>query len=296
MTTKARKRTMNPGLMKIVVWNVRGLYGKEKLLHEELKKANVDIAVVPETKKKLKGSQELDDCILLYTGVPTNKRAAAGIAIMIKAKFTERIHSYMFVNERILQLRYKLRRGYLTLLAVYAPEEGKTEQTEEFYETLQDQIDKINKNDYLVVARDYNARVGNIPIDGILGTSGEITTNSNGHKLMEFVSVNEFKITNTFFRHKEIHKTTWSARGYRSIIDYILTNKKLSPLVNDTKVFRGYNVTTDHYLLISKIHLLKKWYTFTKRNFYGTFVRGPKYKITLSEEIRAKSNALTMQP
>jgi len=57
---------------------------------------------------------------------------------------------------------------------------------------------------------------------------------------------------------------TWSARGYRSIIDYILTNKKTSPLVNDTKGFRGYDVTTDHYLLISKIRLLKKWYTFTK--------------------------------
>jgi hypothetical protein len=27
---------------------------------EELKKANVDIAVIPETKKELKGSQELD--------------------------------------------------------------------------------------------------------------------------------------------------------------------------------------------------------------------------------------------
>ena len=55
MTTKARKRTMNPGLMKIGVWNVRGLNGKEKLLQEELKKANVDIAVIPETKKEIKG-------------------------------------------------------------------------------------------------------------------------------------------------------------------------------------------------------------------------------------------------
>jgi len=104
---------MNPGLIKIGVWNFRGLYGKEKLLQEELKKANVlvDIAEIPETKKKLKVLQELEDYILLYSGVPTNKRAAAGIAIMIKAKFKKRIHSYMFVNERILQLRYKLQRG-----------------------------------------------------------------------------------------------------------------------------------------------------------------------------------------
>ena len=103
------------------------MYGKEKLPKEELRKANVDIAVIPETKKKLKGSQELDDYILLYSGVPTNKRAAAGIAVMIKAKFKKRIHSYVFVNERILQLRYKLQRGYLTLLDVYDPEGGKTE-------------------------------------------------------------------------------------------------------------------------------------------------------------------------
>jgi len=194
--------------------------------------------VIPETKKKLKGSQELDDYILSYSGVPTNKIAAAGIAIMIKAKFKNRIHSYVFVNEINLQLRYKLQRGCLKLLAVYAPEEGETEQTEEFYETLRDQTDEISKYDYIVVAGDYIARVGNIPIDRTLGTNCEITTNSNGHKLKEFTSVNEFKITNTFFRHKEIHKMTWNARGYRSIIDYILTKKKLSPLVNDTKVFR----------------------------------------------------------
>ena len=42
----------------------------------------------------------------------------------------------MFVNEKIRQLSYKFQGGYLTLLAVYAPEEGETEQTEESYETL----------------------------------------------------------------------------------------------------------------------------------------------------------------
>jgi len=84
---------------------------KRNLLQEELKKANVDIAVIPQTKKKLECLQELEDYILLYSGVPTNKRAPAGTAIMIKAKFKKRIHSYMFVNERILQLRYKLQRG-----------------------------------------------------------------------------------------------------------------------------------------------------------------------------------------
>jgi CRISPR/Cas system CSM-associated protein Csm2 small subunit len=37
---------------------------------------------------------------------------------------------------------------------VYAPEERKTEQMEEFYKTLQGQLDKINKNDYIIIAGD----------------------------------------------------------------------------------------------------------------------------------------------
>jgi len=67
--------------------------------------------------------------------------------------------------------------------------------------------------------------------------------------------------------------------------NYILTNKKLSPLVNDTEVFRGYDVTTDHYLLISKIRLPQKWYTFTKRSllqeevFWVELLRGPSIKL-----------------
>ena len=46
----------------------------------------------------------------------------------------------------------------------------------------------------------------------------------------------------------------------------MLTNKKLSPLVQDTKVFRAYYVATDHYLIISKICLPQKGYTFIKRS------------------------------
>ena len=99
-----------------------------------------------------------------------------------------------------------------------------------------------------------------------MGTNGEIATKSNGQKLKEFTSVHKLKITNTSFRHKESHKMTWSALGYRSIIDYIQTNKKLLPLVNDTKVFRGCDLTKDYYLLISKIRLPQKWYTFTTRS------------------------------
>jgi hypothetical protein len=54
---------------------------------------------------------------------------------------------------------------------------------------------------------------------------------------------------------------TWSARGYRLHFN----KQKLSPLVKNSEVFRGYDVSTDHHLLISTICLPHKWYAFTKR-------------------------------
>ena len=57
------------------------------MLQEELKKSKYRYSSDSRNKKEIKGSQELDDYILLYSGVPTNERAATVIVIMIKAKF-----------------------------------------------------------------------------------------------------------------------------------------------------------------------------------------------------------------
>jgi hypothetical protein len=46
---------MNTGLMKIGVWNGRGLYGKEKLLQEELKKSKCRYSSDTRNKKEIKG-------------------------------------------------------------------------------------------------------------------------------------------------------------------------------------------------------------------------------------------------
>jgi len=39
-----------------------------------------------------------------------------------------------------------------------------------------------------------------------LDTNGEITNNNNGHKLKDFASVNELKLTNTFLDIKRFIK------------------------------------------------------------------------------------------
>jgi len=69
----------------------------------------------------------------------------------------------------------------------------------------------------------------------------------------------ETKIANTFSMKKEIHKYTWSARGSKSIIDYIIVNRRLKNLVQDIKILRGSDIGSDHFLVTSQINLLSRW-------------------------------------
>ena len=54
---------------------------------------------------------------------------------------------------------------------MYARTEGRDELNEEFYEKLQKVLDKVNKNDYIMLIGDMNARVGNKRVANIVGTN-----------------------------------------------------------------------------------------------------------------------------
>jgi len=61
-----------------------------------------------------------------------------------------------------------------------------------------------------------------------------------------------------FFRKKEIHKYTWSARGSKTIIDYIIVIRRQKNLVQDIKIFLGCDIGSDHFLVTSRINLLSR--------------------------------------
>lgn len=247
--------------LNLATWNVRSLSRKEAELCRELKNRNINIAIITETKKKFKGTKDLDGYVMIYSGVEGNKRASSGVAILIDHKWKTRIESYKYINERIVEVRFRISRGYLTIIGVYAPEEGKKEETDIFYETLQKVVNSYIKTDSLIISGDLNARIGNTPVPNIVGEHGETCINDNGHSLIHFATSNNMRITNSFFRKKDIHKYTWSARGTRSIIDYILANNKICRQVQDVHVYRGSDIYSDHYLVVAKIALLARWKT-----------------------------------
>ncbi|XP_031339654.1 uncharacterized protein LOC116168122 [Photinus pyralis] len=62
-------------------------------------------------------------------------------------------------------------------------------------------------------------------------------------------------VTNTFYKHKDIHKYTRvePGRDEKSIIDYILVPENLKSDILDVRVRRGSEIGSDHYLLVARI-------------------------------------------
>jgi len=105
-------------------------------LQTELLKRKIDIAVITETKKKNKGSEDKGNYLMIYCGVPANQWASSGVAIAIRKDWQHKIQDYTWISDRIIETRIKVLNRNFTIVGVYAPAEGKEQDTEEFYREL----------------------------------------------------------------------------------------------------------------------------------------------------------------
>jgi hypothetical protein len=59
----------------------------------------------------------------------------------------------------------KFSRGYLSIIGVHAPVEGEEEESGKLYQKLQTILNKINKNDMIMLMGAFNARVSSSKIE-----------------------------------------------------------------------------------------------------------------------------------
>jgi len=75
----------------------------------------------------------IDNYLMLHRGISQETGAQSGIPLIRDHKWTSRITNYSFVNERFITVRVKTNRGHITIIGVYAPEEGREEEMRPFY-------------------------------------------------------------------------------------------------------------------------------------------------------------------
>jgi hypothetical protein len=246
-----RKRTLNFG-----TWNTQSLSRKLMEVTSELKNQGIDVAVVTETKKKGEGSENLGHYDHFYSGVTKDKRAQQGISIFIRKNLRRYITSWEAINERLIKMNICLHGYKTTIIGVYGiNEDALTQNKEEFFEHLNEEISKIGTSREIIIMGDMNSRVGKKDQDKIVGRYGEDTINDNGNRLINICNQNNLRIMNGFFQHRDIHKYTWSqhTKNLRSIIDYVITKQNKRIKIQDTRACRGATCGSDHHLVKAKI-------------------------------------------
>ena len=106
---------------------------------------------------------------------------------------------------------------------------------------------------HVMVCGDFNARMGNSVVPNIVREFGELCLKKNGQELRQIAIASNLKITNTFFRKRDINKYTWSARGFRSIIEHALIYEKLKLHLQDV-----HWMILTHHFCFGTIYILGK--------------------------------------
>jgi len=220
---------------------------------------------------------------MIYCGVPAKQRASSGVAVAVRRDWKHKIQDYTWIWDRIIETRIKVLNRNFTIVGVYAPVEGKEHATEEFYRELQQSMDKIPKNENIILA-DFNGRIGNQPIPECIVTYEEQVTNNNAAALRDFCAFDKLKISNSFYRHKDINKFTWEARGTKSIIHYIIINDRLKSNIEDTRVFRESDIDSDYKLVECKFKFLTHAQHSHKIKNKTVYTKPPAFKVHLLEQ------------
>ncbi|XP_054722371.1 craniofacial development protein 2-like [Uloborus diversus] len=165
---------------------------------------------------------------------------------------------FQAISPRLCKLRIRGKFFNYSLLCCHAPTEDKSdEEKETFYEHLSRAYSGCPRHDVKIVIGDMNSKLGKeLEYSSVLGRySLHDLTNDNGCRLVDFAVEHGMIAGSTLFCHKLIHKETWKAPGgtCSNQIDHVLIDARHSSDLIDVRTYRGANIDSDHYLIISRI-------------------------------------------
>ena len=130
----------------------------------------------------------------------------------------------------------------------------------------------IKQRDALIIGEDFNAKT-KLQVSEMenQGKYAKSKVDENGNLLTEFCKLLNLLMTNTIFKHKSSHQTTWISplpptfprkNPYLNQIDYILLRKNVNSIIFDSRSFNSNFTRSDHKPVIAKIQI--KW-TYRKK-------------------------------
>lgn len=249
--------------MRVATLNVSTMRDKEEEIIELMKERKLEILGLCETRVRGEGQKVLhDDYRFIYKGAEGGRH---GVGFVLTPEMAERVDSVDFRSERIIGITLKLDTKNISMIQVYAPQQGRpVAEKEDFYNSLQDVTESAKYRENVIIMGDWNGHVGHDRegVRDVVGAHGLGDRNADGSRIIDFCILNGLSIMNTYFKHKESHKWTWyrwsdDRQRYTetSMIDLFVTNNR--NLFKDTKSIPSVSADSDHRMVLSKINLMK---------------------------------------
>ncbi|VDL69797.1 unnamed protein product [Nippostrongylus brasiliensis] len=211
-------------LVRIGTLNVGTLTGKTRELADLIRRKNIQVLCLQETRWKGEKAKEIGEGVKLFYKGEGGKKYGVGIAVSEVLK--DSVSAVHRINDRIMTLRVDMKEGCWTIISACAPQTGCSENDkDEFYMTLDEAIRSVPEGDMLTIAGDYwNGHVGEERrgMERVHGGHGIGTRNDDGERIVDLASAHDLAICNTFFAKRESQKVTYSSGGRKTEIDYIL--------------------------------------------------------------------------
>ena len=223
---KERKKAKKIKL-RVATLNVRTVTGKEREVTDLMERRGVDILCVQETRRKGKRARCIGGGYKMWYCGSENKRN--GLGIILKKEHVDRVMKLWRVTDRIICLKMELDGAMLNAISAYAPQVGCIhEEKETFWLDLDETVEKIPRNERIVVVVDLNNHVGegNNGDEECIDRHGLGKRNNEGQAVVDFAKRRELAITHTYFVKKPAHRVTYSSGGRSSQMDYIMVRRR----------------------------------------------------------------------
>ena len=146
----------------IAIWNVRTLAhtGRLQKVTHELDRYTWHVVGLCEIRWKNIGEHPTEKGhILSHSGeLDSHTR---GVGFLVNNNIKSSVLGCRPVSSRLISIRFRAAPLSITIVQVYAPiTDYDDDQVKEFYNQIQETIDKVQKKNILIVQRDWNAKVG----------------------------------------------------------------------------------------------------------------------------------------
>lgn len=294
---------------KFAIFNCQGLLNPVKKVNiaDDFIHFNLTAMMLQETHIKTTGMFELKsstgETLHLYNS-GNEKKSSAGVGILVRPNNNK--ITFEPISDRICVIRTKANNITNNIISVYAPTSEITrknpEETQRFYDTLTSVVNKVTRRQTIIIEGAFNAKTKmkskEDELNKIVGKYAKNEMNENGEKLIEFCNAHNLRITNTFFKHKPIHQTTWTSPApfknimdaqtktlkrnpYRNQIDYIVVKNNNITKTFDSRAHTTNITNSDHKPVIANIQI--QWVT--KRHNYKNKKLKQQYKDLVTAEL-----------